>query len=235
MKIKRGAESTDEVTEMIQKANEKSDEWMLKLNAYYKFTPNNAQKEGMILFFPSTDGMNKTEIRWNDFIEMIETKRGRIASFALRYGGPTITIDNFPEYLTRIVKMEEIYDMITRGEVEARPRGNRDREAEEETKTEKAARLRATLRKDVVSSFNKIMRKFKDMTLGNKTRLPLDFSESRTQLEKKLVEGYISTHDDIKKNDKDWDGPDGIIEIEVTEFWRDKEDGDILPHHENVE
>ena len=144
---------------------------------------------------------------------MIETKRGRIASFALRYGGPSVTIDDFPEY-----GMEEIYDIVNRRDEGARPRGDGDREVEEETKTEKAARLRATLRKDVVSSFNKIMQKYEDMSLGNKTRLSLDFSESRTQLEKKLVEGYISTHDDIKKNDKDWDGPDGIREIEVTDF-----------------
>ena len=129
----------------------------------------------------------------DDFIEMIETKRSRVASFVLTYGRPSVTIDDFPEYVTKIVKMEEIYDIVNRGDEGARPRGDADRVGEEETKTEKAARLRATLRRDVVSSFNKILQQYEDMSLGTRVRKPLDFNEAKTQLEKKLVEGYISS------------------------------------------
>ena len=67
LKIKRGVVGTDEVKQMIQIANEKADEWIEMLNDYYQFDPSNAEKAGMILFFPTNDGLNRTEIRWDDF------------------------------------------------------------------------------------------------------------------------------------------------------------------------
>ena len=97
LKITSRQVTREQAIESIQNANVKADEWLQKLNQYYDFQPNNAQKEGMMLFFPSPDGLNRTDIRWNDFVEMLATKKSRVAAFVMNYGGTAKTIDDFPE------------------------------------------------------------------------------------------------------------------------------------------
>ena len=62
--------------------------------------------------------------------------------------------------------------------------------------------------REVANSYEKLIRNFENEDKG--VRLPINFSETETKSEIKIVEGYISTYDDIKKSDREWDGDDGF-------------------------
>ena len=49
--------------------------------------------------------------------------------------------------------------------------------------------------------------------------------EAETKEQMKIVEGYISSYEDIKKNDREWDSNDGIKNLTIIEYGREKHVG----------
>ena len=198
LKISTRQIGRDQVIESIQNANTMSEEWITKLNEYYNFQPNNAQKKAMKLFFPGPDGMNRTEIRWNDFVQMLQTKKSRLAAFVLDYGGSEKTINDFPEQAQRMDMMTEIYEKLSETGPGQRAGGQAE---EEESKADKARRIKATFIREVLESYDRLVIQYEE---DNEMMRPIDLSESKTKAEKKMIENLIATYEDIKKNDKDW-------------------------------
>ena len=153
-----------------------------------------------MLFFPSPDGLNRTDIRWNDFVEMLATKKSRVAAFVMNYGGTAKTIDDFPEQAARMERMAEVYEKCSRRAVR---RKEDDEEGEElddgESKADKAKGIKRTLMKEIAGSYRRIVI---DFEADEWLMRALDFSENMTKAEKKLIEGYISTYEEIKKNNR---------------------------------
>ena len=103
--------------------------------------------------------MNRTEIRWNDFVQMLQTKKSRLAVFVPDYGGNEKTINDFPEQAERIDRMTETYEKFSR-------RGPRRRDEEDpeedESKADKARRIKTTFMREVAGSYERLVIQFEE-------------------------------------------------------------------------